>query len=64
MIFSDAQKMEAKLWDLQIFFQFQAKLPRGIENIRPHLKNVDNVPLLVNLFTDCTTESKNRAAKV
>lgn len=36
----------------------QAKLPRGIGNIRPHLESVDNVPLLVNLFTDCTPESK------
>ncbi|XP_072415991.1 transmembrane protein 94-like isoform X3 [Chiloscyllium punctatum] len=35
----------------------RAKLPRGIENIRPHLEHVDNVPLLVPLFTDCTAES-------
>ncbi|KAM3721316.1 Transmembrane protein [Dirofilaria immitis] len=34
-------------------FPNKAKLPSGIENIRPHLENVDNVPLLVNLFTDC-----------
>ena len=32
----------------------RAKLPKGIKNIRPHLENVDNVPLLVSLFTDCT----------
>ncbi|XP_073997846.1 transmembrane protein 94-like protein l(2)k05819 isoform X2 [Rhodnius prolixus] len=32
----------------------RAKLPRGIEQIRPHLEKVDNVPLLVSLFTDCT----------
>lgn len=32
----------------------RARLPKGIENIRPHLENVDNVPLLVSLFTDCT----------
>ncbi|XP_035828893.1 transmembrane protein 94 [Aplysia californica] len=38
-------------------FEGEAHLPRGIENIRPHLKNVDNVPLLVNLFTDCTPEA-------
>ncbi|CAH1388876.1 unnamed protein product [Nezara viridula] len=31
----------------------RAKLPRGIEQIRPHLEQVDNVPLLVSLFTDC-----------
>uniref|UniRef100_UPI00358ED6AC endoplasmic reticulum magnesium-transporting P-type ATPase isoform X1 n=1 Tax=Myxine glutinosa TaxID=7769 RepID=UPI00358ED6AC len=34
----------------------RAKLPRGIENIRPHLANIDNVPLLVPLFTDCTPD--------
>uniref|UniRef100_A0A5S6QK89 Cation-transporting P-type ATPase C-terminal domain-containing protein n=1 Tax=Trichuris muris TaxID=70415 RepID=A0A5S6QK89_TRIMR len=31
----------------------RARLPKGIENVRPHLENVDNVPLLVSLFTDC-----------
>ncbi|XP_027057487.1 transmembrane protein 94-like isoform X1 [Pocillopora damicornis] len=36
------------------FFSNRAKLPRGIQNIRPHLESVDNVPLLVPLFTDCT----------
>ncbi|XP_050421930.1 transmembrane protein 94 isoform X2 [Adelges cooleyi] len=35
----------------------RAKLPRGIENIRPHLECIDNVPLLVSLFTDCTPEA-------
>jgi hypothetical protein len=29
-------------------------LPRGIDKIRPHLEQIDNVPLLVSLFTDCT----------
>lgn len=28
-----------------------------MENIRPHLKNIDNVPLLVSLFTDCTPQT-------
>lgn len=32
----------------------RAKLPRGIHQVRPHLQNIDNVPLLVPLFTDCT----------
>lgn len=35
----------------------QAKLPCGIRNIRPHLEQVDNVPLLVSLFTDCTSDT-------
>ncbi|GMT28573.1 hypothetical protein PFISCL1PPCAC_19870 [Pristionchus fissidentatus] len=34
-----------------------ARLPTGIEQVRPHLEEVDNVPLLVSLFTDCTAES-------
>ena len=35
----------------------RAKLPKGVKNIRPHLNNVDNVPLLVPLFTDCTVDA-------
>lgn len=30
------------------------KLPRGICAVRPHLSEVDNVPLLVSLFSRCT----------
>uniref|UniRef100_A0A8C1PEG7 Transmembrane protein 94 n=1 Tax=Cyprinus carpio TaxID=7962 RepID=A0A8C1PEG7_CYPCA len=36
----------------------RAKLPKGIENVRPHLENTDNVPLLVPLFTDCTSQTE------
>lgn len=35
----------------------RAKLPKGIQQVRPHLLNVDNVPLLVPLFTDCTVDA-------
>eukprot|EP00122_Pirum_gemmata_P010268 Pgem_evm1s9488 len=28
-----------------------SQLPRGVKNIRPHLENVDDVPLLVPMFT-------------
>ncbi|KAK3767344.1 hypothetical protein RRG08_039160 [Elysia crispata] len=45
-------------------FDNRAHLPRGIENIRPHLKNVDNVPLLVNLFTDCVPEATQEMIKI
>ncbi|CAB3408925.1 unnamed protein product [Caenorhabditis bovis] len=34
-----------------------ARLPTGVKNVRPHLENVDNVPLLVGLFTDSTTSA-------
>ncbi|XP_074599520.1 transmembrane protein 94-like protein l(2)k05819 [Brevipalpus obovatus] len=42
----------------------RAKLPKGIENIRPHLEEVDNVPLLVSLFTDCTPETTREMIKI
>lgn len=32
----------------------QARLPHGIASIRDHIERVDNVPLLVSLFTDAT----------
>ncbi len=42
----------------------RAQLPKGIENIRPHLQNMDNVPLLVSLFTDCTPETTTEMLKI
>ena len=39
---------------LQYDMSNRAQLPCGIENIRPHLQEMDNVPLLVSLFTDCS----------
>ncbi|KPJ08304.1 hypothetical protein RR48_13043 [Papilio machaon] len=42
----------------------RAKLPRGIENIRPHIEQVDNVPLLVSLFTDCTSSSVRQMIQI
>eukprot|EP00794_Sanderia_malayensis_P008949 gene8949-9903_t len=39
------------------FIPNRSKLPRGIRNIRPHLKHVDDVPLLVPLFTDCSPQA-------
>ncbi|CAK1595846.1 unnamed protein product [Parnassius mnemosyne] len=42
----------------------RAKLPRGIENIRPHIEQVDNVPLLVSLFTDCTPSSVRQMIQI
>jgi hypothetical protein len=38
-------------WDVQ------AKMPHGVEAIKRHLQEVDNVPLLVNLYTDATPSS-------
>ncbi|KAK7869540.1 hypothetical protein R5R35_002309 [Gryllus longicercus] len=42
----------------------RAKLPRGIEKIRPHLEQIDNVPLLVSLFTDCTPSVTQEMLKI
>ena len=42
---------------IQIEWSNRAQLPKGIENIRPHLETMDNVPLLVSLFTDCTPQN-------
>ncbi|KAM4524631.1 transmembrane protein 94 isoform 2-T2 [Odontesthes bonariensis] len=42
----------------------RAKLPRGIQQVRPHLKNIDNVPLLVPLFTDCTPDTMCEMMKI
>lgn len=42
----------------------KAKLPKGVDNVRSHLKNVDNVPLLVPLFTDCSPEAVEEMFKI
>ncbi|CCI46753.1 unnamed protein product [Albugo candida] len=38
-------------WDVK------ARLPHGVKAIKKHLKEVDNVPLLVSLYTDSTSET-------
>ncbi|KAJ3415516.1 hypothetical protein HDV05_004718 [Chytridiales sp. JEL 0842] len=42
----------------------KAKLPRGVENIREHLKNVDDVPLHVSLFAECSPMSIKEMVKI
>ncbi|KAL1921766.1 uncharacterized protein VTP21DRAFT_10408 [Calcarisporiella thermophila] len=42
----------------------KAKLPRGIENIRPHLEEVDDIPLHVSLFAECTPEATQEMIRV
>ena len=42
----------------------RAQLPAGIENIRPHLEQMDNVPLLVSLFTDCTPATTREMVRI
>ncbi|KAJ2702444.1 hypothetical protein FB645_004263 [Coemansia sp. IMI 203386] len=35
----------------------KARLPRGIESIRPHLAEVDDIPLQISLFAECAPDS-------
>jgi hypothetical protein len=39
-------------------------MPHGIEAIKAHLETVDNVPLLVSLFTDATPQSVREMVEV
>jgi len=45
-------------WDVN------AKLPHGIEAVKDHVKNVDNVPLLVSLFTDVNHQTTREMIEV
>eukprot|EP00557_Chaetoceros_sp_GSL56_P002710 CAMPEP_0176498374 /NCGR_PEP_ID=MMETSP0200_2-20121128/12282_1 /TAXON_ID=947934 /ORGANISM="Chaetoceros sp., Strain GSL56" /LENGTH=1374 /DNA_ID=CAMNT_0017896567 /DNA_START=206 /DNA_END=4326 /DNA_ORIENTATION=+ len=45
-------------WDVN------ARLPHGVEAVKRHLQDVDNVPLLVSLFTDVTRSSTSEMVKV
>lgn len=42
----------------------QARLPHGIAAIRDHIESVDNVPLLVSLFTDATPATTRDMLKI
>jgi hypothetical protein len=42
----------------------KARLPRGIEHIRSHLQNVDDIPLQVSLFADCTPASTTEMIRI
>nr|CAG8456084.1 11001_t:CDS:10 [Entrophospora candida] len=42
----------------------KARLPRGIENIKDHLKDVDDIPLHVSLFAECTPEANLEMIKI
>ncbi|KAJ3296230.1 hypothetical protein HK104_001843 [Borealophlyctis nickersoniae] len=42
----------------------KAKLPRGVENIRDHIQNVDDVPLHVSLFAECSPYSIREMVRI
>ena len=56
----DKHRMISKFADWDI----NAKLPHGIEAVKDHLKNVDNVPLLVSLFTDVNHQTTREMIEV
>lgn len=45
-------------WDVK------AQMPHGIDAIRKHLFEVDNVPLLVSLYTDATTDTVRQMIEI
>jgi hypothetical protein len=45
-------------------YDIKAQLPRGIENIRPHLEAVDDIPLHVSLFAECGPEAATEMIKI
>lgn len=55
----DPHRMKSSYADWDV----NARLPHGIEDVKRHLEEVDNVPLLVSLYTDVnestTTEMIN-----
>ncbi|KAI9298920.1 hypothetical protein K502DRAFT_298739 [Neoconidiobolus thromboides FSU 785] len=42
----------------------KARLPCGIETIRDHLENVDDIPLQVSLFAECSPEATVEMIKI
>lgn len=42
----------------------KSKLPRGVHNVRPHLLNVDDIPLRLSLFAECDPASICEMVKI
>ncbi|CEP15135.1 hypothetical protein [Parasitella parasitica] len=42
----------------------KAQLPRGIDEIRPHLEDVDDIPLHVSLFAECTPRAMREMIRI
>jgi len=56
----DPHRMVSKYADWDV----NAKLPHGIQDVRKHLEEVDNVPLLVSLFTDVTKQTTKEMIEI
>lgn len=42
----------------------KAQLPRGVDNVRSHLENVDDIPMHVSLFAECNASSVREMIKI
>ncbi|KAJ2824844.1 hypothetical protein IWW50_003134 [Coemansia erecta] len=42
----------------------KARLPRGIDSIRSHLRDVDDIPLQVSLFAECAPEATREMIEI
>lgn len=42
----------------------KARLPRGIQAIRPHLESVDDIPLHVSIFAECNTQNSSEMIRI
>jgi hypothetical protein len=42
----------------------KARLPRGIEAIRPHLESVDDIPLHVSIFAECNNQNTSEMIRI
>ncbi|TPX71870.1 hypothetical protein SpCBS45565_g00930 [Spizellomyces sp. 'palustris'] len=42
----------------------KARLPRGVDKIRDHIENVDDVPLHVSLFAECSSYSVREMVRI
>lgn len=42
----------------------KARLPRGIQAIRPHLESVDDIPLHVSIFAECNSQNSAEMMKI
>lgn len=42
----------------------KARLPRGIQAIRPHLESVDDIPLHVSIFAECNSQNSAEMVKI
>jgi hypothetical protein len=42
----------------------KSKMPRGVQNVRPHLEDVDDIPLRLPLFANCDPDSVTEMMKI